>query len=77
MYKESRYDQFEPEYSKKNKLKMTTFKKQKEIQDKLFEQIFDDPVVSAKVDPAKFLRTPTMNNKIKRRLSNAKPLSHR
>ncbi|CAK83299.1 unnamed protein product (macronuclear) [Paramecium tetraurelia] len=84
VYKESRYDQFEPEYSKKNKLKMTTFKKQKEIQDKLFAQIFEDEVQNKtqKVDMNKFFRAPPqqISGKIKRRSNyaiNSKPLSHR
>ncbi|CAD8137666.1 unnamed protein product [Paramecium pentaurelia] len=85
IYKESRYDQFEPEYSKKNKLKMITFKKQKDIQDKLFAQIFEDEVQNKiqKGDISKFFRTPPtqqIQNKIKRRFKygiNSKPLSHR
>ncbi|CAD8135124.1 unnamed protein product [Paramecium octaurelia] len=85
VYKESRFDQFEPEYSKKNKLKMITFKKQKEIQDKLFAQIFENEVqnITQKADLRKFYRTPPpqqIQNKVKRRLKFGiynKPLSHR
>ncbi|CAD8203060.1 unnamed protein product [Paramecium octaurelia] len=40
IYKESRYDQFEPEFKKQGQINMCKIKRQKEIQDKMFAEIF-------------------------------------
>ncbi|CAD8105075.1 unnamed protein product [Paramecium sonneborni] len=40
IYKETRYDQFEPEFKKQGQINMCKIKRQKEIQDKMFSEIF-------------------------------------
>ncbi|CAD8198497.1 unnamed protein product [Paramecium octaurelia] len=40
IYKETRYDQFEPEFKKQGQINMCKIKRQKEIQDKMFAEIF-------------------------------------
>ncbi|CAD8121721.1 unnamed protein product [Paramecium sonneborni] len=40
IYKETRYDQFEPEFKKQGQINICKIKKQKEIQDKMFSEIF-------------------------------------